>query len=128
MASVKQYEFCDDIFKHIMSFVPDNKCEKCKMTGRRKTSCKCKKFVCDKCVIRCEFCAVEHCLCCIKKIKHNYKKWSLCRGCHKSGARNCLGCDDFTLNTCENCDEPYCGECEYDGNDNWCGKCQDEDE
>ena len=58
-------------------------------------------------------------------MKHNYKKRNLCRGCHKSGARNCLGCDDFTLNTCENCDEPYCG-CEDD--EGVCQKCQDEDE
>jgi hypothetical protein len=105
-------EFPKDIWKEIMSLVPTYRCGKCDDKVKVNDKCKCKSFVCEKCVINCEWCGVKKCLCCLKKTKKDGEEAYLCRDCKKNGVLFCIECGTITNIKCDNCDLPFCGICD----------------
>jgi hypothetical protein len=97
MASIvaKQFDFCDDIFKHILSFtvsLPTCDVKKCKFVATE---------VCENC--QDEFC---------KKCMDKDNEDGLCNKCVKRGFARCQICyNDLTNIECDDCGSLYCNEC-----------------
>jgi hypothetical protein len=97
--TAKEFEFCEDIFKHILSYtesLPTCDVEKCKFVATEE----------------CGFCHEKCCKKHLASFQDGSRCEKFCNKCAKNGVDECVVCyNNLTDTRCGTCYLRYCGEC-----------------